>query len=107
VMAAGGLAVTGSTGEDYAEPYRNAIVLETDDPIEIVTELMLLKDRPGLVARMRKRGRVTAKEYVWDKVIDLLGLRIGFAAARQAVTMPLGMSVAKRTSVRRTGPIRA
>jgi glycosyltransferase involved in cell wall biosynthesis len=107
VMAAGGLAVTGSTGEDYAEPYRNAIVLETDDPIEIITELMLLKDRPGLVARMRKRGRVTAKEYAWDKVIDLLGLRIGFAAARQAVTMPLGMSAAKRTSVRRTGAIRA
>lgn len=46
VMAAGGLAVTGSTGEDYAEAYRNALVLETDDPIEIVSELMLLKQRP-------------------------------------------------------------
>jgi glycosyltransferase involved in cell wall biosynthesis len=103
VMAAGGLAVTGSTGEDYAEPYSNAVVLETDDPIEIVTELMLLKDRPRLVARIRKRGRATAKEYVWDKVIDLLGLRIGFAAARQAVTMPLGLAAAKRTTVRKTG----
>jgi glycosyltransferase involved in cell wall biosynthesis len=103
VMAAGGLAVTGSTGEDYAEAYSNAVVLETDDPIEIVTELMLLKDRPRLVARIRKRGRATAKEYVWDKVIDLLGLRIGFAAARQAVTMPLGLAAAKRTTVRRTG----
>ncbi|TMD40032.1 MAG: glycosyltransferase family 4 protein, partial [Chloroflexi bacterium] len=29
VMAAGGIAVTGSTGEDYAEGYRNAVVLET------------------------------------------------------------------------------
>jgi hypothetical protein len=82
-------------------------VLETDDPIEIVTELMLLKDRPRLVARMRKRGRATAKEYVWDKVIDLLGLRIGFAAARQAVTMPVGLSAPKRTTVGRTGAIRA
>jgi glycosyltransferase involved in cell wall biosynthesis len=88
VMAAGGLAVTGSTGEDYAEPYRNAVVLETEDPIEIVTELTALKERPRLVASLRKRGRTTAREYVWQKVIDQLLLRIGFAAARQAVVVP-------------------
>ncbi len=107
VMAAGGLAVTGSTGEDYAESYRNAVVLETDDPIEIVTELLLLKERPRLVAHMRKRGRVTAKDYAWEKVIDQLGLRVGFAAARQAVSMPVDVTAAKRTSVRRTAAIRA
>src|SRR5216683_2238373 len=39
VMAAGGLAVTGATGEDYADAYRNALVLETDDAIELVTAL--------------------------------------------------------------------
>jgi glycosyltransferase involved in cell wall biosynthesis len=88
VMAAGGLAVTGSTGEDYAEPYRNAVVLETEDPIEIVTELTALKERPRLVASLRKRGHTTAREYVWQKVIDQLLLRIGFAAARQAVVVP-------------------
>jgi glycosyltransferase involved in cell wall biosynthesis len=89
VMAAGGLAVTGSTGEDYAEAYRNAVVLETDDPIEIVTELTLLKERPRLVEAMRRRGRVTARDYLWEKVIDRqLLLRIGFAAARQAVILP-------------------
>src|SRR2546430_1449623 len=60
VMAAGGTAVTGSTGEDYAEAYRNAVVLETDDPIEIVTELSVLKQRPRLAAGIRKRGRTTA-----------------------------------------------
>ena len=89
VMAAGGLAVTGSTGEDYAEAYRNALVLETDDPIEIVTELMLLKERPRMVQAMRRRGRVTARDYLWEKVIDRqLLLRVGFAAARQAVSLP-------------------
>jgi glycosyltransferase involved in cell wall biosynthesis len=36
-MAAGGIAFTGSTGEDYAIPYRNAIVMETADPKEIET----------------------------------------------------------------------
>jgi glycosyltransferase involved in cell wall biosynthesis len=85
VMAAGGLAVTGSTGEDYAEAYRNALVLETSDPIELVTELTLLKERPKLVATMRRRGRTTAREYVWEKVISQLLLRVEFAAAQQAV----------------------
>jgi glycosyltransferase involved in cell wall biosynthesis len=88
VMAAGGLAVTGSTGEDYAEAYRNALVLETSDPVELVTELKLLKERPNLAARMRKRGRTTAREYVWEKVIDQLLLRVEFAAALQAVKQP-------------------
>jgi glycosyltransferase involved in cell wall biosynthesis len=85
VMAAGGLAVTGSTGEDYAEAYRNALVLETNDPVELVTELSLLKDRPKLAASMRRRGRITARAYVWEKVIQELLLRIEFAAAQQAV----------------------
>ena len=88
VMAAGGLAVTGSTGEDYAEAYRNALVVETSDPVELVTELALLKERPGLALRMRKRGRTTAREYVWEKVIDQLLLRVEFAAALQAVKRP-------------------
>jgi glycosyltransferase involved in cell wall biosynthesis len=102
VMAAGGIAVTGSTGEDYAEPYRNAVVLETDDPVEIVTELAVLKSRPALAARMRKRGRVTARDYLWEKVIDQLLLRIEFAAERQAVKLP----EAPITKPRRAAPRR-
>jgi glycosyltransferase involved in cell wall biosynthesis len=88
VMAAGGLAVTGATGEDYAESYRNALVLETNDPVEMVTELTLLKERPKLAASIRRRGRTTAREYVWEKVIRQLLLRIEFAAAQQAVRPP-------------------
>ncbi|MEO8744930.1 MAG: glycosyltransferase [Candidatus Dormiibacterota bacterium] len=88
VMAAAGVAVTGSTGEDYAEAYRNALVLETDDPIELVTQLALVKDRPALAASMRKRGRATARDYVWEKVIGQLLLRVEFAAAQQAVRVP-------------------
>ena len=89
VMAAGGIAVTGSTGEDYAEAYLNAVVLETDDPLEIVTELTELKERPRLAEALRKRGRVTARDYLWEKVIDQLLLRIDFAAERQAVELPV------------------
>ncbi len=87
-MAAGGIAVTGSTGEDYAEPYRNALVLETDDPLEIVTELAVLKERPRVAAHIRRRGRITARDYLWERVIEQLLLRVEFAAERQAVKLP-------------------
>ncbi len=96
VMAAGGLAVTGSTGEDYAEGYRNALVLETDDSIELVTELNLIRDRPKLAASIRRRGRTTARAYIWEKVIQELLLRIEFAAAQQAVRLPEGVPGSRR-----------
>jgi glycosyltransferase involved in cell wall biosynthesis len=99
VMAANGVAVTGSTGEDYAEAYRNAVVIETDDPMEIVSELTVLKERPRLAASIRRRGRSTARDFVWEKVIDELLHRVDFAASRQAVRAP--QSVARRAPVRR------
>src|SRR5205814_2767903 len=69
VMAAGGLAVTGSTGEDYAEGYRNAIVVETEDPIELASGLRMVHQRPEIAAAMRRQGRATARAYTWDRVI--------------------------------------
>ena len=104
VMGAGGIPVTGSTGEDYAEAYRNAVVLETDDPLEIVTELSVLKERPKLVAEMRKRGRATARDYLWEKVIDQLLLRVDFAAARQGVALPDAPAPPQRPPARRRVP---
>ena len=104
VMGAGGIPVTGSTGEDYAEAYRNAVVLETDDPLEIVTELSVLKERPKLVAEMRKRGRATARDYLWERVIDQLLLRVDFAAARQGVALPDAPAPPQRPPARRRVP---
>src|SRR5260370_29484244 len=86
-MAAGGLAMVGSTGEDYADAFRNALVLETDDPVEVVTLLRLIKERPDMAASIRKRGLATARDYAWEKVIDQLLLRIDLAAAQQAVRL--------------------
>src|SRR2546426_6424232 len=102
VMAAGGIAVTGSTGEDYAEAYRNALVLETDDPLEIVTELSVLKEKPRVAEHLRKRGRITARDYVWEKVIDQLILRVDFAAEKQAVKPPQSGPARRRISQTRT-----
>ncbi len=101
VMAAGGLAVTGATGEDYADAYRNALVVETDEAIELVTGLNLIQQRPRLAAAIRRRGRVTARAYTWEKVIEQLLLRIEFAAAQQAVTLPNGVPENAKTPRRR------
>ncbi|HEU5440947.1 MAG TPA: glycosyltransferase, partial [Ktedonobacterales bacterium] len=42
VMAAGGVAFVGSTGEDYAVSFENCVSLDTDDPDEIVGYLLHL-----------------------------------------------------------------
>jgi glycosyltransferase involved in cell wall biosynthesis len=86
VMAAGGVAVTGSTGEDYAEPFRNSLVLETDDPAELVEYLQMLRRDQSLGPRLRRAGKATARAYLWDAVIPQLFARLELAEARQAVT---------------------
>jgi glycosyltransferase involved in cell wall biosynthesis len=85
VMAAGGLAVTGSTGEDYAEAFRNAVVLETEDPLELVGALRRVRSDPQWVVRLRAQGRATAAEFTWDHVLDQLRYWLELAAMRQGV----------------------
>jgi len=84
-MAAGGVAVTGSTGEDYAIPFLNALVLETDDPLELVAGLELLEARPELALRLREGGLRTARNYTWNNVIVQLLQWVELAARRQSV----------------------
>ncbi len=107
VMAAGGLAITGSTGEDYADAMQNALVVETDDPIELVTLLGLVKERPALAAAIRKRGRATAKDFVWEKVIEHLLLRVDFAAAQQSVKLAAVQPVVERRRAPRKPRVKA
>jgi hypothetical protein len=65
-----------------------------------VTELNLLKQRPQLAAAIRRRGRVTARQYTWEKVIDQLLLRTEFAAAQQAVRLPVAQPESAKTTRR-------
>jgi len=80
VMAAGGLVFTGATGEEYARPYDNAIVLDTDDAREIEATVVDVIQRPEEMARMRQRGRETAEQYTWDHVVDLFLRRLQYLA---------------------------
>ena len=84
-MAAGGIAFTGSTGEDYAIPYRNAMVMETADPKEIETYIAYLDRHPEERRRMRQAGRGTAGQYVWEKVIKNLIRKLEYQAILQGM----------------------
>ena len=72
VMAAGGIVFTGSTGEDYAVSFENAVALETDDPDEIVGYLLHLQRYPEEREKIRAAGRRTAAEFTWSEAIDNL-----------------------------------
>lgn len=81
VMAAGGIAVTGSTGEDYVQPFDNAIVCDTGDPNELATYLRGLIADPKLAAAIRDGGTATAKRYTWPRVLDQLARKLGFVSS--------------------------
>ena len=76
VMAARGIAVTGSTGEDYVQPFDNAIVCDTGDPRELAAYLRELIADPKLAKAVRDGGRETAKRYTWPLVLDLLARKL-------------------------------
>lgn len=95
-MAAGGVAVVGPTGEEYARPYGNAIVIETEEPVELASALVGLVERPQLSLRLREAARRDAADYVWPQVIEGLVERLRYIAVEQGVTAPAGPPPAPR-----------
>ena len=89
-MAAGGVAMVGATGEEYARPYGNAIVVETDDPAEIASALRGLVEQPALADRLRVAARRDAADFAWPIVIDGLLERLRFMCLHQRVVLPTG-----------------
>jgi glycosyltransferase involved in cell wall biosynthesis len=89
VMAAGGVAFVGSTGEDYAVPFLNSVVLDTDDPAEIRIALDFLRTHPGVVERLRSDAQETARSFSWENVIvDTLLGKLEYVSLRQLVSPP-------------------
>jgi glycosyltransferase involved in cell wall biosynthesis len=84
-MAAGGIAVTGGTGEDYAVPFYNAIVLETSDPAEIEAYICYLDANPSEKEKIRRAARQTAELYTWENVIKNLVQKLEYQAAIQGL----------------------
>jgi len=89
VMAAGGVAFVGSTGEDYAVPFLNSVVLDTDDPAEIGIALDFLRRHPEVVERLRSDAQETARSFTWENVVvDTLLGKLEYVSRRQLVTPP-------------------
>lgn len=82
-MAAGGVAFTGGTGEDYAIPFYNSVVLQTPDPKEIESRVIYLKERPAEEERIRRAARRTAGRFTWEEVIKNLTGRLEHQARIQ------------------------
>jgi glycosyltransferase involved in cell wall biosynthesis len=81
-MAAGGVVVTGSTGEEYALPFENALVLDTDNPTEIVACFHHLREEPDLEEKIRLSAHETAQRFTWEEVVDCLKSKLDFLFSR-------------------------
>ena len=68
-MAAGGLACTGYSGEDYVIPNRNALAMQTDNPLEFVSLFDRLRRTPHGEIALRRAGQRTARHYAWPEII--------------------------------------
>jgi glycosyltransferase involved in cell wall biosynthesis len=88
-MAVGGVACTGCSGEDYAVPGYNALVLETNDPREFTALFSELHANPRRERGLRQAGCATAKHYMWGQIIQHLLLpRLHFLAKSATRTAP-------------------
>jgi glycosyltransferase involved in cell wall biosynthesis len=81
VIAAGGIAVCGSTGEEYADPFVNAIVCDTSDGRELASYLRALLANPALADGIRRVGAETAERYSWGHSLTALDLKIDYIDA--------------------------
>jgi glycosyltransferase involved in cell wall biosynthesis len=80
VMAVGGIPVCGSTGEEYAEPFVNALVCDTNDGRELADYLAAMLDDERRADRMRQAGYATANRFVWQSVLEILERKIAFVS---------------------------
>lgn len=69
-MAVGGVAVVGSTGEDYATPGYDCIAVQTSHPAHLAHQIQTLKADALWSTRIRKAAKETAARYTWKSVIQ-------------------------------------
>jgi len=81
VMAAGGIPVCGATGEEYAEPFVNAIVCDTNDGRELAAYLRDAYGDERAADRMRQAGYATANRYLWQNVLGTLAHKVAYVAS--------------------------
>ncbi len=80
VMAVGGIPICGATGEEYAEPFVNAIVCDTNDGRELAEYIAGSYGDERRADRMRQAGYATANRYLWPSVLETLAHKIAYVA---------------------------
>jgi hypothetical protein len=104
-MAASGIAFVGSTGEDYAIPFLNGVVIDSGDPTEIGIALDQLRSHPDAATQMRQEARATARRYTWTNVIDdILLSKLKYVALRQNVEAPPTLLTSGAAAALAAGP---
>lgn len=88
-MAAGGVACVGGTGEDYAIPGWNCLLLQMMDPREFLSLFERLLTSPSENRAMRLRARATARRYTWSEIVrrDLLP-RVRLVGGGELLALP-------------------
>ena len=69
-MAVGGIACTGTSGEEYARAGENALVITREDPGQFIAQFDSVFARAKRVEAMRRSGLRTAREYTWQRVLE-------------------------------------
>ena len=88
-MAAGGVACTGCSGEDYAVPGHNALVLETGDPGEFLGLFSWIRSEPERERALRRSAAAAARRYAWPRIVERVMLpRVELHRAVQRVEPP-------------------
>jgi glycosyltransferase involved in cell wall biosynthesis len=69
-MAVGGIACTGSSGEEYARAGENALVIAREDPGEFIAQFEAVFARANRVEAMRRSAMRTARQYKWQRILE-------------------------------------
>ncbi|HVR89032.1 MAG TPA: hypothetical protein VHG53_05740 [Candidatus Limnocylindria bacterium] len=62
--------------------YGNAVVVQSDDPRELLAHLATLGARVELAERIRSDGQATARRFAWPRIIDAMEVAWESAATR-------------------------
>jgi glycosyltransferase involved in cell wall biosynthesis len=102
-MAVGGVACVGTSGEDYAVPGHNALVVERNDPQEFIAMFNVLRAHRAQAQALRRAARTTAKLYKWSKIVQQVLLpRLGLLAVPANGGARTPLSIVQPTHKRRT-----
>jgi glycosyltransferase involved in cell wall biosynthesis len=92
-MAAGGVAITGCTGETYSMDGAGAIPLDSENVSELVHVIEFLLDHPQRSQAIRQLGPKVAARYTWNNIIEILLGKINLAGEHQKVHPFLSLGI--------------